>query len=104
MTNVEQWSDYVYAANVQDMLKVGVAVLICPPENHNGKFGHALYGGGNVMRLPPEQIKALVAEPWCIHTPGQDSVGGFTNLARTSIIVRIPERFQRIYSATNDRF
>src|SRR5689334_13284122 len=73
MASVEDWTDYIYVAGPYDFM-ADVAVLICPPENHGGKYGHILWGSGVIEELPPDRIKALIKEPWCMPTAARGSI------------------------------
>jgi hypothetical protein len=106
VTNVDQWTDYIYVPGAQDWMRLDLAVLIDPPENHKGEYGYVLFGGRWVRRLPADQVRALVKEPWCMPTPGRKNttiygLNGieipFADYARTNITVIIPERFRSIY-------
>jgi hypothetical protein len=69
MTNVADWTDYIYldrAEHISQAILIDVAILICPPENHGGKYGHVLFGDQSVRRLPADQIRALIKAPWCM--------------------------------------
>lgn len=105
MTNVDDWTDYIYVPNAQDWMRLRLAVLICPPENHHGKYGHVVFGGGMKERLPPDEVRKLIREPWS--APGEkgctiwDGVGGkipFETYARTNVTVHIPKPLQALYS------
>jgi hypothetical protein len=106
VTNVDEWTDYIYVPNAEDWMRVDLAVLICPPENHGGKYGHVVFGGGQMRRLPAAQAKALIKEPWCMPTPARKSISirsyegeiPFAEYARTNITVHVPDRFRQIYA------
>ena len=108
MTNVEDWTDYIYLSgrHMDNTMLLDVATLICPPENHGGQFGHVVWGGGWVERLPAEKIRALIKEPWCMPTQGRASTsisgsGGraipFTEYLRTNTTLHVPQRFRSMY-------
>jgi hypothetical protein len=104
MTNVERWTDYIYLSgtHMDDTMLMDVAVLICPPENHGGQFGHVVWGGGWIQRLPADKIRALIKEPWCMPTPGREGVsisGGipYTEYIRTNTTLHVPDRFRSTY-------
>lgn len=109
MTNVNQWTDYIYLSGAQmdSSMLLDVATLICPPENHGGQYGHVVWGGGGVVRLPPDQIRALIKEPWSKPTSGRASIriygpGGtvipFAEHMRTNTTLHVPERFRTNYT------
>ena len=76
-----------------------VAILICPPENHAGKYGHVIWGCGLgrdlPVTLPADQIRALIREPWC--RPIGIRGSGFDELVKPQMRIRIPERLRSIY-------
>jgi hypothetical protein len=114
MTNVEEWTDYVYLSgpHMDSSMLLDTAVLICPPENHDGKFGHVVWGGGNAIRLPAKQVRALIKEPWSMPTSARSSItiyGPVVGISysvipyslylRTNTTLHVPPRFRGIYSA-----
>jgi hypothetical protein len=94
VTNVDQWTDYIYFASAPELYDQ-IPVLICPPENHGGKFGHVIWQGRHTDRLTPAQISGLIREPWNMQAPLSSMA-----LARyqESIVIRIPERVRGIYT------
>ena len=92
-TNVEQWTDYIYFGNEREDF-LHVALLICPPENHRGKFGHVLWQDGERSRLSSNQVRALVSKPWCMAA---------TDQLNAEATVRVPLRFERIYTNALER-
>jgi hypothetical protein len=108
VTNVEDWTDYIYLSgtHMDSTMLLDVATLICPPENHDGQFGHVVWGGGWIERLPADKIRALIKEPWCMPTPGRGSIsisdghGGnipIPEYLRTNTTLHVPERFRKVY-------
>jgi hypothetical protein len=107
ITNVDQWTDYIYVPDAQDWMRLDLAILIDPPENHKGKYGYVLFGGGWVEQLLTSEVRALIREPWCKPTPGRKSIGiylgpngseiPFAVYAKTNVTVRIPERWRATY-------
>jgi hypothetical protein len=107
MTNVELWTDYIYLSgtHMDDTMLLDVATLICPPENHGGKFGHVVWGGGWIQRLPADKIRALIKEPWCMPTDGRRSISiygpsgdiPYTEYIRTNTTLHVPQRFRSTY-------
>ncbi len=97
MTNVEAWTDYIYLSgtHMDSTALLDVATLICPPENHGGQFGHVLWGGGWMERLPADKIRALIKEPWCMPTRARGKIG--SEYLRTNTTLHVPERFRNIY-------
>ena len=107
LTNVDAWTDYIYVPGAQDWMRLDLAVLICPPENHGGKYGHVVFGGGWVKQLPAAEVRALIKEPWCRPTDGRKNIRiylgpngteiPFADYARTNVTVSVPERFHPSY-------
>ncbi|MCX6925456.1 MAG: hypothetical protein NT154_19945 [Verrucomicrobia bacterium] len=107
ITDVDAWTDYIYVPSTHDWMRLDLAVLVCPPENHGGKYGHVIFGDGWGERLPAAQVRALIKERWCRPTPGRRSIGiylgpngteiPFVDYARTNVTVSIPQRFQAVY-------
>jgi hypothetical protein len=93
-TNIEQWTDYSYFGNEhEDFLQV--ALVICPPENHRSKFGHVLWQDGQSSRLSSDQVRALIAKPWCMAT-NASTVG--VERAKAAATARMPARFEATYT------
>jgi len=89
-------------------MMLDVAILICPPENHNGEFGHVIFGGGaKMIRLPPEKVRALIKEPWSMPSSARNSITiygsdgkiiPFAEHMRTNSTLHIPERLRSVYT------
>ncbi len=94
-SEVESWTDYVYVGNGMEVCMCDVALLISPPENHGGSFGYVVWGCGEVVKLPADQIRALVKQPWCMPTKAR--CGGFDEFAKPQIQIHMPDRFHLIY-------
>lgn len=90
---IEEWTDYIYVGGVWDGVPK-TALIISPPENHQGKYGYVLCVGLWVFRLPPDQVRMLVKEPWLLatNTP-PDNV----NYLKKQITVHVPKRLQKLY-------
>lgn len=105
MTNVEDWTDFIYVGNHEDIQDPDFALLISPPENHGGRFGLVLWHGGNVVRLSPEQTRRLIEAPWFLATNApNDHIEGLKRI----LTVQVPKRFENLYtnawrSAGSDR-
>jgi hypothetical protein len=94
MTNVDEWTDFIYVGKQHEIQDSMVAMIICPAENHQGRFGHVVWKGGNSDRLPPEEIKALVKQPWLRATNAPpDQI----DLVRTTSDIRIPKHLRVHY-------
>lgn len=106
ISNVEDWTDYVYVGNGDDGGMCDVALLISPPENHGGKFGYVLWGCGNVTQLDASHVRALIKAPWCLPARAREDTfvreDGFDKFVKPTIKVRIPARFAGIYAGTNN--
>jgi len=101
MSNVENWTDYIYVSGGDEGTMCDVALLISPPENHGGKYGYALWGCDYVSQLPADQVRALIKEPWCLPAEacGRLSVRGqgWEEFVKPKLKVHIPARFASIY-------
>jgi hypothetical protein len=71
-----------------------IPILICPPENHGGKFENVVWFSSNTDRLSPEQVKRLIREPWSMV---QDANPAEIELLKTRIHVRVPKRWAKAY-------
>lgn len=91
---VDDWTDYVYVGGGSDMGVVDAALVISPPENHEGRCGYVLFSGGTVSRLPADQVRQLIADPFALATNGPA-----INLAyeRQHVVVRVPKRLRPAY-------
>jgi len=95
MPNVEQWSDFIYVANLPDLATdKRLPVLISPPENHGGKYGYVVWLTGEVVRLPSSDIRKLIAEPWHLAT---DAPPREADQWKNKAQVRLPARFRKLY-------
>ena len=95
VTNIEAWTDYIYVGNGMEGCMCDVALLISPPENHGGSFGYVVWGCGEVVKLPADQIRSLIKQPWCMPTKAR--CGGFDEFAKPQIQIHIPDRFHLLY-------
>jgi len=95
MTNVDEWSDYIYVANLPEVANdANVALLICAPENHGGKYGNVLYLTGEVEELAAPDAKRLVASPWCFATNAPPDETDF--LERRTVVI-VPKGLKTLY-------
>ena|SRR5205809_5791817 len=94
-TNVDEWTDYIYVGSGMEGCMCDVALLISPPENHGGSFGYVVWGCGEVVKFPADQVRALIKEPWGM--PTQARCGGFDEFAKPHIMIHVPDRFRSIY-------
>jgi hypothetical protein len=67
-------------------------LFICPPENHEGKFGFVVWLTGQPERLSPAEITRLISQPWCFATNATiEEIDRVKNKAT----VQIPPRLQQ---------
>jgi len=98
ISNVEEWSDYIYIGNSKNTIP-DVPVLISPPENHNGKYGYIVVPGQATMRLPSSEVRAVIKEPWILAT--NETPDNIENVKR-DIIVNVPRRLRAYYTNVNN--
>jgi hypothetical protein len=96
MANVDGWTDYIYVANLSESYPSKIPLLICPPENHGGAFGHIFWlGGGEVETLSPDRIRLLIQTPWIY----ENNSPSFTLYElKRDVRVRIPPRLAKYYA------
>jgi hypothetical protein len=94
MANVEEWTDFIYVANLTDFQDQNVAMVISPPENHYHKHGYATFLNGQVLKLPPNQIRALIGTPWLMATNA--TTDDILEMKRHVKVV-VPKRFRADY-------
>lgn len=94
LTNIEDWTDYIYVGDAWQAVPFA-ALVISPPENHQGKFGFVLCQGLIVLQLPPNQIRMLIKEPWLLatNTPSDN-----IDYLKQRMVVRVPKRLKAFYS------
>jgi hypothetical protein len=98
LTNIEDWTDFIYVGNIFEGSDDRVAMIICPPENHGGKFGHVVWRTGFVERLPPSNVKSLIKSPWVMATNADEAEISFL---KRQVKIRIPKPLMAYYG-TND--
>jgi hypothetical protein len=86
LTNVMDWTDYIYISGVEEMGPAPTAVIICPPANHHGKWGYVGFNDGSFRQASPEEVRRLIAEPW---SEASD--------ARPEEIQRLKQRIRVVY-------
>ena len=94
ITDIEKWTDYIYIGNPFADALVGVPLIISPPENHDGKLGFVLFSDGVVSRLPSEEVRLLIRNPFCLAT--NESLGNIA-AAKTRTAVSLPDRLRSYY-------
>lgn len=97
MNAVEDWADFIYVGGATEDVPLA-AMVISPPENHQGKYGFALCVAGNIFRISAAEVPELISNPclFATNTP-QENIRHFNN----NISVRIPKHL-RPYYGTND--
>jgi hypothetical protein len=98
MTNVDDWTDYIYVGNSIDSIP-SVALIISPPENHHGKYGYVVTPDRGIMRLPPSEVRALVIEPWLLAT---NETAAHIDDVKRYIKVNVPLKLQPYYTNVNN--
>ena len=92
--SVSEWSDYIYVGKMADYM-IGAALVICPPENHGGKYGYVLFNGVLSSRLPADQVRRLITNPFCMVTNLSE---GLIKHSVTNVVIQIPDRLKPYYS------
>ena len=60
MTNVMEWTDYIYLAGASPATEAGVPIAVCPPENHEDEGSCYLDSDHGVKWVPKEHFNALL--------------------------------------------
>lgn len=94
MSQIEEWTDYIYAGSPFADSLMNVALIISPPENHDGTSGYVLFSGGVISRLPTEKVRRLIADPFCLAT--NESLQNITS-ARQITVMSVPKRLRTYY-------
>jgi hypothetical protein len=94
MASVEEWTDFIYVSGVSGASDLYIPLLISPPENHAGEFGIVVWRGGNADRLPPDQVRKLIDEPWA---RAMDTRPESIMADKKEIRLRVPKRFRDVY-------
>jgi hypothetical protein len=98
INSISSWTDYIYVGGLHDEFVLGVPLVISPPENHGEKYGYVIWTDGVVARLPAEQIRKLIADPFCMDTfNGQDDVEAERRRMVVQIPIQIPKRLKKQY-------
>jgi hypothetical protein len=93
--NVEEWTDYIYIGNLPDVAQdPKVALLICPPENHDNRYGNVVWLTREVERMSTEKIRSLIITPWCFATNAPQNE--IKNLKERTTI-RVPKGLRSFY-------
>ena len=101
MTNLNEWTDYIYLSGerLDEGYIAKTAIIICPPENHGGKFGHVTWGGGGTDRLLADKVQALIKDPTCM----QGESPAFRDDIRGRTTLHVPPRFRSIYASWHNQ-
>jgi len=91
--SVEQWTDYIYVGNNTEDAP-NAALIISPPENHNGKYGLVVCADGACFQLPPDRVRDIVNEPWLLAT---NSPMAILDKLKSEVVVHVPERLKKSY-------
>ena len=59
-TNVNEWTDLVYFGNQMDVTDHRVALVVSPPQNHDGAFGDGLFQTGSVKKFVADMIDKII--------------------------------------------
>jgi hypothetical protein len=94
MATVEDWGDYIYIGGMPDGVPLA-ALIISPPENHNGKYGYVQCLAGRLVRLPPDEIRKLVSQPLLLDTNA--SPDGIAYV-KEHLSIRVPKRLRDRYN------
>ena len=97
MTNVDEWTDYIYVGGASDGVP-GIALLISPPENHHGEYGYVVTEDKGILRLPPGEVRALVKEPWLWAT---NTDAAILESVKRNLQINIPVRLRSYYTNAN---
>ncbi len=99
MGEIEEWTDYIYIGGLTDNALQNAAQIISPPENHNGKYGYVLFVDGSVWRLPPEQVRRLIKNPFSMATNEPADVVAYES---KRITVNVPKRLKLYYPSGDE--
>src|SRR6266498_2203496 len=99
MGEIEEWTDYIYIGGLTDNALQNAAQIISPPENHNGKCGYVLFVDGSVWRLPPEQVRRLIKNPFSMAAKEPADVVAYEN---KRITVNVPKRLKLYYPSGDE--
>src|SRR5439155_26888709 len=93
INDVEEWTDYIYIGSTPVYFE-RAAMLISPPENHNGKSGYVLFCNGAISKLPPDEVREFIRHPL---RNAPDVQNPELEATRSLVSVRIPKRLQPYY-------
>ena len=61
VSNAMEWMDYIYVAGLRPSAQPGTPILICPPENHQGKGGCILDADHSTRWYPSPGIDSIIS-------------------------------------------
>jgi len=93
LATIEEWTDFIYIGGMSLGTPMA-ALVISPPENHQGKYGYVLFDGGKISRLSAAETRALILDP--LH---EETISPVTNVAliRQVMTVRVPKKLRQYY-------
>jgi Ankyrin repeats (3 copies) len=94
MTNVEDWTDFIFVGSERDIQDPNVALLISPPENQKGHFGIVLWHGGNSSLVTAQETRRLIDAPWYMATNAPLEQ---IEYLKRFVTVKVPKRFRGSY-------
>jgi hypothetical protein len=99
MREAGQWTDYIYIGNLTEGALMHVALVISPPENHEGNYGYVLFTDGVVSRFSADQVRQLIMDPFKMATTRESPSNTPQNIAydKERVIVRVPQKLKQCY-------
>jgi prepilin-type processing-associated H-X9-DG protein len=99
MSDVEDWTDLIYVGNLTYCGVTGAALVISPPENHGGYYGYVLFCDGSVAKLPAQQVRKLIDDPFAMATLDQSPSNTVENIKneRSRAVVNVPKMLKKFY-------
>jgi hypothetical protein len=91
LTNLDEWGDYIYVGNIPYLGAPNAGMILCPPENHGGKYGYVAYVLGNVEKENSEQIRKLIQN---LFLKEQNKNATVVNVKS---LVEVPRRYEQLY-------
>lgn len=90
---IADWTDYIYIGNNTEQIPLA-ALVVSPPENYDGKYGIVLCVAGTIIKLPPEEIKAVLNKPWIL-----DRTASTNNVEymKQRIKINVPSKMRNQY-------
>lgn len=60
LSEMDEYTDYIYVAGLGPTSPLGIPLLICPPINHRGKGGNVLDSDHSLRWVPSPEIDKLI--------------------------------------------